>query len=70
MELKNKKGSVRNFSILFELVSEKKHYIVYKDIVNPNIYAGLLKKDKLVSITDKEYEYLDSILEKLEKRVV
>ncbi len=65
MILKNNKGIERSFDILFELDKNNKKYIIYKDPLTENIYGGRFEKEKLKVLNDKEYEFVNNMIEKL-----
>lgn len=65
MILKNSKGIEREFNILFEIEKNNNKYIVYKDMMTNNIYGGKCKNDNLEALNEKEFEFINNILEKL-----
>lgn len=65
MILENKKGSQKEFTLLFEVKKNEKNYLIYQDKVSGNIYAGEKKKNKLQPIEKEMVEYLNKILEKM-----
>lgn len=65
MILKNSKGIERNFELLFEIEKDNNKYIVYKDRITNNIYAGKENKNKLAILDENEINYLNALLEKM-----
>jgi len=65
MLLKNSKGIKRKFEILFEIEKDNILYIVYKDPVTDNIYAGKKDCDELKKLNEEEYEYIKGVINKI-----
>lgn len=65
MILENKKGSQKEFILLFEVKKDEKSYLVYQDKVSGNIYTGEKEQDKLQPVDKKMVEYLNNILQKM-----
>lgn len=65
MLLKNSKGIKREFEILFEIEKDNILYIVYKDPVTDNIYAGKKDSDELKKLNEEEYEYIKGVINKI-----
>lgn len=65
MILKNSKGIERNFEVLIELEKDNKKFVIYKDIMSDSIYSGREEDNKLFPLTDEEFAYVNSILEKI-----
>lgn len=66
MILKNNNGKEREFKILLRIEKSNNRYIIYKDLVTNNIYAGKYKSKKLNALSDEEYEVINSIFERIE----
>ena len=66
MILRNNNGKEREFKVLLKIERENNKYIVYKDSVTNNVYAGKYKGKKLCVLTDEEYEVINSIFERIE----
>lgn len=66
MILKNSNGKEREFKILLKIEKDKEKYAIYKDYLTNNLYAGKIKKNKLVILTDEEYIYINNIYERIE----
>jgi len=66
MILQNNKGKEKEFEILFEIKKNTNDYIVYKDIMTDKVYGGKINGDKLKALNDKEYKFLNKIVEKLD----
>ena len=66
MKIKNNKGQERDTKLLFEIEKDKNKYLIYEDYITNKIYSGKLNNDKLEIINDKEYEFLNNILERIE----
>ena len=65
MILRNKKGTERNFRILFEYEKNNKKYIIYEDINTLNIYGGIKEENYLKPLEEQDYIFINSILEKI-----
>jgi len=65
MLLKNSEGIKRKFEILFEIEKDNILYIVYKDPVTDNIYAGKKDCDELKKLNEEEYEYIKGVINKI-----
>lgn len=65
MILRNIKGIERKFDILFEVKKNNQKYIIYRDQLTDNIYAGKYEKGILKALDDKEFELINNILGKL-----
>jgi len=65
MILRNKKGIERNVRLLFELEKKNNRYVIYEDINTLNIYGGKVNKDYLEPLNDKEYKFINDMIEKI-----
>lgn len=65
MILKNKKGTKREFEILYEIEKDETKYVIYKDIMSSLIYTSKYDDNKLIPLTDEEFEYVTSVIEKM-----
>lgn len=66
MILQNKKGVKKEFKVLFLYENDSKKYVVYQDLVNDVVYAGIKNDNSLTPINNSEKELLDRILESIE----
>ncbi len=65
MLVKNKKGSEREFKLLFKLEKNKESYLVYQDQITSKIYSGKRIKDTLKPVDEEEIKMLNNILERI-----
>lgn len=66
MILKNKNGKERELCLLLKIQKNSNEYMVYKDYLTNNIYAGKLVNNKLVSLNNEEYNNVNKLLERME----
>lgn len=65
MTIKNSKNVEKYVEIVFEVENDKNKYVIYKDPVTNNMYAGRYKNNKILALDDEEYKYLNDILENI-----
>ena len=65
MILKNKVGREKEFHLILEVVRNDSIYAIYKDPLTDNLYSGKYNDNKLVTLNDDEYEYLNKIIDKI-----
>ena len=66
MILKNKSGKEREMCLLLKINNNDNDYLIYKDYLTNNYYAGRLNSNKLVSLNDEEFNNIKKIIERLE----
>lgn len=66
MILENSNGQKRDFLILLEIEKDNKKYIIYKDKISDNIYGGRISRNKLKSLNDIEYQFLNNMMNKFD----
>ncbi len=67
MILENSRNIKKEFDIVFELEQDKKKYIIYKDPNNGNLFGGIIKNDTVKALSDKEYDMLNTLVERVYK---
>ena len=66
MILRNKNGKEREMNLLLKIHRNDNDYLIYKDYLTDNIYAGKLDNKKLVSLTEEEFNNISKLLERME----
>lgn len=65
MILKNNKEIEREFELLFEIQKDDNKYIIYKDIIGGSLYTSKVRDNKLIPLTEEEYQYIEKVVERI-----
>ncbi len=65
MRLKNNRDIEREFNVLLKVMKNNNTYLIYQDLNSNKIYSGKVKGKKLVVVNEQEYNYLNTLLERI-----
>ena len=66
MILRNKNGKEREMNLLLKIHKNDNDYLIYKDYLTDNYYGGRLSNNKLISLTEEEFNNISKLLERME----
>lgn len=64
MKLENSKGRTLDVDVLLIIKNKTKEYYVYA-CDNTFLHVGLKKKDSLIPLSDKEFDFVSKIINKI-----